>query len=126
MVMHSKHPAQESHSTKGRSHQSAWRRDRGSLLAFGLVIIIYGLSAWRDHAKGDDWLTALGFPLDWDFLRIIGDFVVPVVTIVLMMQSVRKLTPSREKTVLTWTGWSLFVFLFLWWSPLRIAMFGTF
>lgn len=88
------------------------------------MILIYGIAAYRDHAKGRDWASALGLPIDRDFFRIIGDFVVPVLLVWFMVRAVRKLPASREKTVLTWVGWSLFVFLFVWWSPLHNTLFG--
>jgi hypothetical protein len=53
-----------------------------------------------------------------------GNFIVPVLVTILMMQTIMKLSPSREKTTLAWIGWSFFVFLFVWWSPLHTVLFG--
>jgi len=89
-----------------------------------LFVISIFVPAYKLHQSGEDWLSAFGLPLDRGFFRLIGDAAIPIFTITLILQQVRKLTPSREKTALNWLGWSLFAFLLVWWSLLGNMVFG--
>lgn len=100
---------------------------RNWILVCGVTValLLYGYSAYRHHTTGSGWGSALGFPVDRFFFNLLGGFVVPVLVTVVAMGVVNTLPPSRQKTVLSWIGWLFFVFLFLWWSPLRVAVSGT-
>lgn len=78
------------------------------------MLVIYGVTAYRDHAQGEDWMSALGLVPDWGYFRFFGDFGVPIMVTVVLLHTVRKLPSSREKRILTWLAWSFFVFLFVW------------
>lgn len=93
---------------------SRWRPELVAWLAFAGVLVINGVSVYWHHAQGQDWISALGLTPDRDLFRLIGDFAVPVMVTVLLLQTVRRLPPSQEKRILTWIGWSFFVFLFVW------------
>ena len=83
-------------------------------LWFALSVAWFFAFALLDHARGRSWAAVFGLPWDRNFLRPFGDFAIPVLLLVLMMQNIRKLPPSREKTTSIRIGWSLFVFLFVW------------
>lgn len=91
---------------------------------FLLWVLSTIVPAYMRHQSGRDWLSAFGLPLDRGFLRLIGDAAIPIFIITLILQQVKKLPPSREKTVLSWLGWSFFVFLIVWWSFLGHMLFG--
>jgi hypothetical protein len=110
--------------TKADDTQSSSWRHYAIWLALSGSVIINGLVAYRRHQRGEDWLSAFGLTPDPELLRLVGDVGVPIVMITLIMQQVRRLPPSREKTATSWLGWSLFVFLFVWWFPLREMLFG--
>lgn len=106
------------------SHSSAaWRRHLSWTL-FACSLILYVATSIWGRTRGESWLDAFGLTLDGDFLRLIGDLLVPLLAIVVMLRQTRSLPPSRERTILTWVGWSIFVFLLVWWLPLRSALFG--
>jgi hypothetical protein len=44
----------------------------------------------------------------------VGGFVIPLVLTLVMLRYAIRLSPSREKTILTRIGWSLFGYLFIW------------
>lgn len=92
------------------------------------MVIVVGISAYWRHGRGEGWFSAFGLSFDRSYLQFIaeftGNFIVPVLVTILMTQTIRKLPPTREKTILTWTSWSFFVFLFVWWSPFHNALFG--
>lgn len=81
--------------------------------------IIYVLSVYFARKRGQAWLSALTFDVDRDFVPYMVDFGVPVAVTIVLLYTVRKLPPGRERTTLTWVGWAVYVFLFVWWSPLR-------
>ena len=95
------------------SEGQRWRQFRVWLLIIGLWTWLF-VDAYRRHSHGESWASVLGLPWDRNFLRPFGDFAIPVLLLVLMMQNIRKLPPSREKTTSIRIGWSLFVFLFVW------------
>lgn len=104
-----------------------WRHRILWLATTWLVIVVVASAYWR-HGEGEGWLSAFGLSFDRDYLQFMaefaGNFIVPVLVTILMMQTIMKLSPSREKTTLAWIGWSFFVFLFVWWSPLHTVLFG--
>lgn len=116
-------PTKNAHSAGSSTKPPTWIRHiiwLGPACAIALLVA----AAYLRHARGEDWLSAFGLPLDRDFFRLIGDFLVPVMVTVFLMNPVKKLPPSQEKTTLTRILWSFFVFLFVWWSPLHITLFG--
>lgn len=112
----------------GYDWRTTWRR-RVFWMAIAVIVVVNAASAFRRHVRGEGWLSAFGFSADADYLRFIarigGDFILPVLAVLFMIYTVRRLEPSAEKKALTWIGWSLFVFLFVWWSPIHTALFGT-
>lgn len=118
------HNQQQKQTDVNRHNKRHISRDQVAVLLGIVALILWALSSFWYHARGEDWTSAIGLTADRDFFRILGDFVIPVVAVVFMMQFVRKLPPSHEKTAMTWIGWMLFAYLFVWWSPLHIALFG--
>lgn len=90
-----------------------WTQIRLWLLVIGMWVWLL-VDAYRRHSQGGSWASAFGLSWDRNILRPIGDLAIPVLLLVLMMQKIRKLPPSREKTTVVRIGWSLFVFLFVW------------
>jgi hypothetical protein len=99
---------------QSNSIERSWRSTFSTWLSAALLwAMIIGV-AFLDHAKGRSWSFAFGLPLDKNFLRPIGDFVIPVLAIMLMSRNIGKLPDSREKTVLFRICWWFFVFLLVW------------
>lgn len=119
MAYPTKNPVSPQHASK----PTTWRR-WVFWLGFLTLVIINGVAAFRHRRSGEDWLSAFGFAFDQDLLQILGDAAVPLIGVVFIRVQVMRLPPSREKTVLTWLTWSLFLFLLAWWS-LHIALFGS-
>ena len=90
-----------------------WSKIRVWFLVIGLWVWLF-VDAYRRHSQSGSWASAFGLPWDRNFLRPIGDLAIPVLLLVLMMQNIRKLPPSREKTTVARIGWALFIFLFVW------------
>lgn len=84
-------------------------------LWFALALVWFFAFAFWDHAQGRSWASAFGFPIDLRFLAsFVGGFVIPLFLTMGMLRYAIRLSPSREKTILTRIGWSLFGYLFIW------------
>lgn len=84
------------------------------LLLISVFAMIF-VDTYRRHSQGTSWASAFGFPFNLDFVvGFVGDFLIPLAMSIAILRYVRRLSPSREKTILARIGWSLYGYLFLW------------
>lgn len=96
------------------SEVKRWTQIRVWFLVIGVWVWFF-VDAYRRHSQGESWASAFGFPIDLRFLAsFVGGFVIPLVMTMAMLRYAIRLSPSREKTILTKIGWSLFGYLFIW------------
>lgn len=84
-------------------------------LWLALALVWFFSFALLDHARGRTWASAFGFPIDVRFLaEFVGGFGIPLFMTMAILRYAKRLSSSREKTVLVRIGWALYAFLFVW------------
>lgn len=101
-----------------QSHEDTTGHRRRQIFSWLIILGVFTsliADTYRRHAEGESWASAFGFPVDLRFLAgFVGGFVVPLVLTMAMLRYAKRLAPSREKTILTRIGWSLYGYLFFW------------
>lgn len=79
--------------------------------------------ALREYKAGTGLLPALldAWGIDKEFVRYLGDAMIPMVLAVLLLGTAYSLPRGRKRTIMIWVAWAGFVFVMAWWPWLHMA-----